>query len=377
MKRLKYILLILLISAGIFAVMYTPEPTQSSAELYRTAKVTRGNIAEGISATGNIVPEEVVTVGTQVSGQIMKMHAKLNDTVTKGQLLAEIDPSIPETQLRQSKAALDTAQLAYELSQRDYERSKALVAKDYIAKIELERAWQNVVNARTSLASAKIQVERDEVNLSYTKVTSPIDGIIIAQEVASGQTLAANFQTPDLFRIAKDLTMMKIDMSIPEADISKIHVDMPVAFTVGAYPERVFEGVISAINLSPNNQAGVVTYNVVVKVENHDRALLPGMTASIVITLSEVKDVLRVPASALRFSPPQKKISMIKLILGGSTGTSEEEDTSTQTIYLVKGNRIERVPVTVGANDDLYVEIISDKVKEGDIVVTGLQVQDE
>jgi len=381
MKFLKRLLILILLGGALFgAALYSGllEEKDSGAIPYRTDTVTRGTIANIITASGSISPQEVVTIGTQVSGKITALYVKLNDTVKAGQLLAEIDPSIPQTQLKQSKASLETAQLAYSLAQRDYERIKTLVAKDYVAKVELERSWQNVVGNKNSLESAKIQVERDEVNLGYTKVTSPIDGIIISQEASSGSTVASNFQTPNLFRVARDLTVMKIDMSVPESDISKIHVDMPVKFSVDAFPEREFPGVITTVDLNPNNQSGVVTYNVVVKVENKDRALFPGMTANIRITLSEVNDVLRVPAAALRFAPPEESVSALSRLFGnGARPKNAYESNTGQNIYLWRNNALSLVPVVVGASDDLYVAVMGDGLKEGDIVATGLLVQED
>ncbi|MDX2073725.1 MAG: efflux RND transporter periplasmic adaptor subunit [Alphaproteobacteria bacterium] len=380
MKILKRLFILLCIGGGLFAAAPYINALFEEKTVgipYRTDIITRGTIAELITATGTISPEEVVTVGTQVSGQITKMHVKLNDKVTKGQLLAEIDPSIVLTQLNQSKASLETAQVAYTLAQRDYERIKTLLAKDYVAKVELERSWQNVVSTKNQLESIKNQVERDEVNLGYTKVTSPIDGIIIEQEVSSGQTVASNFQTPNLFKIAKDMRVMKIDMNVPESDISKIHEGMPVQFSVDAFPNRAFTGVVSAVNLSPNNQSGVVTYNVVVKLENKDRALFPGMTANISVVLSAVNNVLRVPASALRFSPPKEKTSAMARILSSQRAADAESDYAGLRIYLWQGNKLKIVPVQTGASDDLYVEVRSDELKEGDVVVTGLLVQED
>ncbi len=387
MKILKRLFTLILIGALLFgAATYSGVLGTHKAEgiPYRTDIITRGTIAQLITATGSISPEEVVNVGTQVSGKITGIYAKLNDTVVKGQLLAEVDPALPLEQLKQSKNNLETAELAYTLAQRDYDRTKTLVAKEYIAKVDLERALQSVVSSRVSLESAKIAVKRDEINLGFTKVTAPIDGIIIKQEVSSGQTLASNFQTPNLFIIAKDMSVMKIDMNMPESDISKIHKDMPVHFTVDAFPDRTFTGIIDVIDLNPNNQSGVVTYNVVVKLENKDRALFPGMTANISITLSEVTNVLRVPSSALRFSPPKENENSISRMLGNGMFGRQDSDTSTGEnaynglrIYLWQNNKLKSVPVEVGSTDDLYSEVRGVELKEGDVVVTGLLAQED
>ncbi len=381
MKFVKRILILCMVGAFIYvgasALVWLLSNNTPVGIPYRTAKITRGTIAELITATGTISPEEVVTVGTQVSGKITALHVKLNDEVKEGQLLAEIDPSIPLTQLKQSQAFLETATLSHELANRDYERIKTLLAKNYVAKIELERAWQNVVNTKNSKESAKIQVERDEVNLGFTRVTSPIDGVIIAQEATSGQTVASNFQTPNLFKIAKDMRVMKIDMNVPESDISKIHEAMPVKFTVDAFEKRTFDGLIKRIDLNPNNQGGVVTYNVVVTVENKDRALYPGMTANIIITLSETKNILKVPAAALRFTPPVEYTSPLARILSGQRQKKGAESYDGLRIYVWRNSQLTMVPIQVGVSDDLYFEVESDQLKEGDLVVTGLQIREE
>ena len=387
MKLLKRLFIVLLIGALLFAATAYSGLLGARKQAgipYRTEIVTRGTIAQVITATGSISPEAMVNVGTQVSGKITAIYAKLNDTVTKGQLLAEVDPALPLEQLKQSKNNLETAELAYTLAQKNYARTKTLVAKEYVAKTEMENSYSTLVNSRVSLESAKIAVKRDEINLGFTKVTAPIDGIIIKQEVSDGQTLASNFQTPNLYIIAKDMSVMKIDMNMPESDISKIHKGMPVNFTVDAFPDRFFVGVVDVIDLNPNNQSGVVTYNVLVKLENKDRALFPGMTANISITLSEVKDVLRVPASALRFSPPKTEDNPISRILGSgmfggqdSSMIDGESEYAGLRIYLWRNNQLKAIPVSVGASDDLYSEVQGADLKEGDVVATGLLAQED
>ncbi|MDX2112188.1 MAG: efflux RND transporter periplasmic adaptor subunit [Alphaproteobacteria bacterium] len=365
-------LLILLIIAAI--ATFGTSATENSD--FRTTTITRGNISQVVTANGSLKPMEEVSVGTQVSGKIEKIYVKLNDEVKKGQLLAEIDPSIPETTLRQSRASLETTKNSYQLASRNLERTRALYAREFVARIELENAEQSYLSAKNALESIKIQVERDEVNLGYTKITSPIDGVIIAQEVSQGQTMAANFQTPNLFKIASDLSKMKIDVSFSEADISKVKDDMPVTFTVDAFPDKIFEGKVVTVNLNPNNQSGVVTYTVTVEVENKEKLLLPGMTAFVSVILSEQKDVLRVPAAALRFAPPEESKSgfsrLFSLGMRPPRGSRGEAEEAGQSIYLLKQGRPEQVFVTTGSTDETYVEISGDGIKEGDTVITGI-----
>ena len=345
---------------------------------YRTAQITRGDIAEVVTANGTLNPVEQVNVGTQVSGKIDTIYVKLNDEVKKGQLLAEIDPSLSQAALRQSKASLETSRNAFELARRNLERKRTLYQKQYIAKVELETEEQSYLSAKNGYESAKTQVERDELNLGYTKITAPIDGVIIAQEVAQGQTMAANFQTPNLFKIASDLHSMKIDVNFSEADISKVKIDLPVSFTVDAFPDRTFSGKVQTVNLNPVNQSGVVTYSVTVVVDNPDKVLLPGMTAFVRVILSERKDVLRVPAAALRFSPPEQQKSGLSRLLQFSMrpprppGFKNFDEKAPQTIYLLKGSALSPVEVKTGSTDETYVEISGKGVAEGDTVVTGL-----
>jgi HlyD family secretion protein len=347
---------------------------------YRTALVTKGSIAEVVTANGTLNPTDLISVGTQVSGQISKLYVKLNDEVKKGQLLAEVDPAIPLAQLKQSRANMETSRTAFELAGRNLERARTLVAKEYVPKTELENSQQNYQSAQNAYENAKSQVEKDEVNLSYTKITAPIDGVIISQEVTEGQTMAANFQTPNLFKIAGDLTRMKIDVAFSEADISKIHAGQPVTFTVDAFADREFSGTVQMVNLNPNNQSGVVTYTVTVQVENKDKLLLPGMTAFVRVILSEQKDVLRVPAAALRFSPPAERVSGFSRLFQpnvrgarmGGTNKPMSADGNQQTLYLLKDGTLKPVQVKIGSTDDTYVEVSGEGINEGDTVVTGI-----
>jgi len=297
--------------------------------------------------------------------------------VKKGQLLAEIDPSIPASALKQSKASLNTSRYAFELAQRNLSRKRSLYAKQFISKTELEAEEQSFLSSKNSYESQKTSVERDEVNLSYTKITSPIDGVIIEQEVSQGQTMAANFQTPNLFKIASDLSKMKIDVSFSEADISKVKINLPVTFTVDAFPDKPFSGKVITVNLNPNNQSGVVTYSVTVEVENREKLLLPGMTAFVSVILSEQKDVLRVPAAALRFSPPEEQKGGLSRLfqLGMRPPRSNIKPLDAagieQVIYLLKNGAAKEVSVKTGSTDETFVEISGEGIAEGETVITG------
>ncbi len=373
-KRLVLIFLLILAATG--AVIALGSATSEHAEedaLYRTARVTRGSIAQIVTANGTLNPMQIANVGSQVSGKVTALHVKVNDEVKEGQLLAEIDPKLLASELKQSRASLESARIAFEQAGRDLERTKTLVAKDYVAKVELERAHQSYLSSRNSYESVKASVERDELNLSYAQITSPIDGVVIEQKITLGETVAASFQAPNLYRIAGSLTEMKIDVNLPEADIGKVKVDMPVTFTVDAFPEKEFSGKVSTVNLNPTTEQGVVTYSVTVSVLNPEKKLLPGMTAYVNITLTEKKDVLRVPPAALRFAPPREQGSAFRRLLGGDMRRRAAQRNDGQSIYVLADGEPKRVEVKTGAMDDNFIEVISEGLKEGDTVILGLK----
>lgn len=348
---------------------------------YRTELITRGDISNTILAFGVLNPVELVDIGTQVSGKVEAVYVKVNDKVTKGQLLAVIDPSLLQTNLKRSRANLETAKASFDMAARDLERSRTLVEKGYIAKIELERAEQSYLNAKNSYQSAQIQVEEDEVNLGYTQLLSPIDGIVVAQLVTEGQTVQASFQTPNMFKIAGDLRKMKIAAAMPEGDISNIKVGQEVVFTVDAYPNREFTGKVSEVNLNPDTSYSTVTYSTTIEVENDDLTLLPGMTANLTIILSELEDVLRIPAAALRFTPPRETGNKLQRILnpmGARSSRSRDKRVHVEgadpvdTVYILQNGEPVPVDVTLGATDETYIEVKGDSIKEGDEIVLGV-----
>lgn len=377
---MKYIrlILILLVLVAIISSLTLFAGDKDSSPRYRTAKVTRGDILQVVTAVGTLNPTEMVDIGTQVSGQIKGIYVNPSDQVKKGQLLAEIDPSIPASQLKQSKNSLETARISLEQAGRNLKRTKALVAQEYVPKVDLENAEQSYVSAKNSYESAVAQVERDEVNLGYTKIISPIDGVIISQEVTSGQTLAANFQTPNLFKIAGDLAKMKIDVKFSEADISHVKKGLPVKFTVDAFTDQEFTGTVELVNLNPDTSSGTgVTYKVVVSVENKDKKLLPGMSAFVSVVLSEKKGVLRVPVTALRFTPEQEaQGGFTQLFQGGMRFRQRDQEHKTTdkkfngTVYKLNG-KPEVVDVETGVTDEAYMEIVRGDLKEDDAVITG------
>lgn len=374
-KRLIPVTLLLLLVAGVGSLM----GGDKGGPAYRTEQVSKGDIVDVVSSSGTLNPIQLVTVGTQVSGQVNKINVVVNDQVKAGQVLAEIDPQLLKAQLRQDQSGLETAQVNFQQAERDLKRMRDLLAKDYVAKVDLERAQQAYQQARNSYESSKSIVERDKVNLGYATISAPIDGVVISTDVTLGQTVAASFQTPTLFKIAGDLTKMKIDVNLAEADISKVKVDMPVTFSVDAFPDRVFDGKVMTINLNPNNQQGVVTYLVSVSVENPDKVLLPGMTAYVSVTLSKRANVLRVPASALRFTPPPESSSGLKRLFSASTLSRPRSNQAAMvagakihSLYVLRDDHLTQVMVDTGSSNETYVEVSGKDIAEGDVVVTGL-----
>ncbi len=353
----------LILAAGVAAYSYWPNGKSPPSERYRTQTVDRGDIVQTITANGTLNPVVLVNVGTQVSGTVRKIHADFNDRVKEDQVLAELDPALFQAQVRQSEANVLAAQAALALARIKIDRVATLQQKNLVAKEELDIARQQVDAATAQLKLAEAQLERDRINLRNSVIRSPISGVVVARSVDVGQTVAANFQTPTLFQIAQDLRQMQINTSIAEADVGSLQPDMPASFTVDAYPEQRFQGRIRQIRLNPTIQQNVVTYNVVVDVDNADGRLLPGMTAYVSVNAAERKNVLRVPNAALSFQPRRD---------------DEEEDKprppakerKTQVHVLDERGKLKPVPVETGITDNALTEIVSGDLEPGERVVT-------
>ncbi len=307
----------------------------------------------------------MVSVGTQVSGTIKEIYVDFNDPVKKGQVIALIDPALFEAQLEQAKANLLLARANLKKAeavlldaQRTFERNKALFEKDLIAKSELDAAETNYTSALAQVNAAKAQVlqaeaalKSAETNLRYTKIISPVDGVVISRNVDVGQTVAASFQTPTLFTIAQDLSKMQINASVSEADIGKVEVGQMVEFTVDAYPETIFKGKVSQVRLAPTNIQNVITYDVVIQVENEDLKLRPGMTANVSIITNVKENVLRIPNSALRFK-----------MLDNSKPPKDKG------LWILEKGKPRWVSVQLGITDGTYTEVI-EGLQEGQEVI--------
>lgn len=363
LSKTSLILAGLTLAAGVAAFAYWPYDKSQPSERYRTQTVDRGDIIQTITANGTLNPVVLVNVGTQVSGTVRKIHADFNDRVKEDQVLAELDPALFQAQVNQSEANVLSAQAALQLAQIKIERVITLQRKNLVAKEELDIARQQVDAAAAQVKLAEAQRERDRINLRNSVIRSPISGVVVARSVDVGQTVAANFQTPTLFQIAQDLRQMQINTSIAEADVGSLQPEMAATFTVDAYPNQRFQGRIRQVRLNPTIQQNVVTYNVVVDVDNADGRLMPGMTAYVSVNTAGRKNVLRAPNAALSFQPRRSDDE-------NSGPRPPAKDRKTQVHVLDERGQLKPVPVETGLTDNTLTEIISGDLKPGDRVVT-------
>ena len=338
---------------------------------YQTSTVTKETITQYVEASGTIKPINTIEVGTQVSGTVYKIYVDYNSQVHKGDLLAELDPSLFQANVDQSRAKLNNAKAAYQKAKanlaykkNNYERYKHLYNKNYVSKDDVELAQSNYLSAKAEVDAAKAEVsatsaslDNNLTNLRYSKITSPVDGTVISKEVDVGQTVAASFNTPTLFEVAKDLTKMQIETSVSEADIGKIKVGQDVEYTLDGYQDKVFEGRVTQVRLASTTTNNVVTYTVIISVDNSERLAIPGMSANVSIIVNSAKDVLCIENRALKFAPDNTK------------------KYDKQGVWLLNKGKLRRIDVELGISDDNKTQIISSEIKEGDKVAIGIMGQ--
>jgi HlyD family secretion protein len=281
----------------------------TGATSYRLAAVERGNVQQTVSATGTLGAVKTVQVGTQVSGQVTAEFADFNDHVTKGQLLAQIDPTLAQQAVRDAQAQLDKAQAQLRQTQQEYDRNAPLARDNYISASEFSTVQVNLSVAQAGVKSAQVTLDRAKQNLSYTNIYAPINGVVVERNVDVGQTVASSLSAPQLYLIAQDLSQMQILAAVDESDIGSIKAGQGVQFTVQAYPGRNFVGAVDEVRLQSKLQDNVVSYTVVVKVDNADGRLLPGMTATVEFITGSANNVLTVPNAALRFRPSAEELA--------------------------------------------------------------------
>ncbi|MCL5808775.1 MAG: efflux RND transporter periplasmic adaptor subunit [Deltaproteobacteria bacterium] len=370
---------------------------------FRTERVIRGDLRATVTATGTVSAVTTVLVGTQVSGTVKEIFVDFNSPVKKGQLLAQIDPALSEAKVAQTRANLQSAEASVEKAaaalqeaNRTLDRNRTLWEKKYIARSELDASETNQQSAAAQLSVARAQVgqaraalRQEETNLQYTRILSPVDGVVISRNVDVGQTVAASFQTPTLFSIAQDLTRMQIDTNVDEADIGRIRVGQTVQFTVDAYPDTIFTGKVAEVRNAPTTIQNVVTYTVVVKVANPELKLKPGMTANVSVITALEKDVLKVPNAAIRFKWQPAGAESNRKAPGtsggkgdaGASGNSQMKGggaangAKTQGVWILAGQKPRRIPLTLGISDGNDTAVLSGELKEGDAVIVEAKGQ--
>ena len=379
---------------GYFTYKRTPEIT------YKTSRIERGTIVSTVSATGNLSAVTTVQVGTQVSGTIQKLYVDYNSRVKRGQPIAEIDPSLFNASVEQAQgnyltaeANLQKAKVTLADAERTYKRNRQLLTDGIISQGDFDAAETAFQSAQASIKAAegtraqtRGSLMQSRTNLRYSVIRSPVDGVVISRAIDVGQTVAASFQTPTLFTIAQDLTKMQIEVSVDEADISRIILDQKAGFTVDSYPEQTFHGKVVQIRNVPVITQNVVTYVVVVNVDNSDLKLKPGMTANVSIEVSRKDDALKLPPAALRFKPKTKENEAKVKKNGSRNGTEAPHSAgapgaaaggkpggrkagSSQQVYILKENKPVAVPVTTGIANNSSIELLESSLKEGDEVI--------
>ena len=341
--------------------------SNGAQQKYRIAPAKTGDVTQTVSANGTLNPVVLVSVGTQVSGTVMKLRVDYNDRVKAGQVLAELDPALLQAQVRQDEANVNSARAARELAEANDARSRTLFQQEFISKQEYDTAVQARKSAQAQVAQASAQLARDRTNLNYAVIRSPVSGVVVDRTVDVGQTVAASFQTPTLFRIAQDLRNMQIDSSFAEADVGSIKVGQPVVFGVDAFPNRTFSARVKQVRLNATVQQNVVTYDVVVAVENPEEILLPGMTAYVNVVVAQRKGVLLVPNTALRFRPETAAEA------AAPTRKPQEErgDGTKATVYVLAQSRLVPISIRTGISDGRFTEVLSGELKDGDQLVIG------
>ena len=316
---------------------------------FSTAKVEKQNISTSITATGTIEPVTSVTVGTQVSGIVSKLYVDYNSIVKKGQIIAELDKTNLISELNRAKADLSSAQSTLNYETANYNRYKTLFDKGLISANDYENARLSFDKAQQTVRSSRENVQKAQTNLGYATITSPIDGVVLSKSVEEGQTVAASFNTPELFTIAQDLTDMRVIADIDEADIGGVKEGQRVSFTVDAYPDDKFEGQVTQVRQQATTESNVVTYEVVISAPNNDLKLKPGLTANVTIFTLEKNDVLAAPAKALRFMPTEALLS---------EGQSIEDVEASTKVWTLEGNVFKAHAVQVGTTNGMLTEIV-------------------
>ena len=327
---------------------------------YEYTTVEKGNISTTVTATGTIEPVTKVEVGTQVSGIVSKIYVDYNSEVKAGQVIAELDRTNLISTLESQRANLTSAESSLAYQKANYERQKTLYDKGLISANDFEQARLSYVQSQQQVTTARQSVKRAETDLGYATITSPINGVVLDKAVEEGQTVAASFSTPTLFTIAQDLTDMRVIADIDEADIGEVKEGQRVSFSVDAFPNDIFQGLVTQVRQQATTESNVVTYEVVISAPNADLKLKPGLTANVTIFTLEKNDVLTVTAKALRFSPKQELIA--------EDETIQDAEGAAHKLWVLEGKNIRAIPVEIGVSNGTLTEI-SSGIKAGTQVV--------
>ena len=338
------------------------------APAYRTATIQRGNVKPTVSATGTLSAVKTIQVGTQVSGQVAAIYADYNQHVRKGQLLATIDPALQNQAVEEAQAQLERTLATMQQAEGDYARNKQLFEWKIITASEFSATQSNFSVQKATVKSAQIALARARQNLAYTKIYAPIDGVIVERNVDVGQTVAANFSTPQLFLIANDLSDMQILALVDESDIGAIRTGLPVEFTVQAYPNQNFSGTVQQVRLQSKTQDNVVNYTAVVAVKNTTGKLLPGMTATVQFLTGDAQNVLVVPNSALRIKPTPTMLAQAKERIA----INDSDRATSAILWMLKNGTLRPLRVHTGLSDETHTQVDGPGLTVGTAVVTGV-----
>jgi HlyD family secretion protein len=436
-KKIIWIIVVLVIVAGAILGLTVFRNGKNGEIKYKTETLARGDVEALVVTSGTLNPIEIVDVGAQVSGKIEKLYADFNSPVTKGQIVAELDQEPLKMKIDQNEAnyksrmaSLERSKVSLSQAEKGYERAKALFAKALLSIEEIEAseaaylgAKSDLISAEASLAQAKSTLDLSKVDLAYAVIRAPVDGVIITRKVNVGQTLQSNYAAPVLFQVATDLTKMKVECSVDESDIGKVKEGQKVRFTVEAYQNETFNGIVQQVRFSPETVQNVVTYTTIVNVENPEKKLLPGMTATVSIIVGEAKGVLRVSNAALRFTPNLSPEELAKMaqemrdrmmaqrqaqggqpgaatpgaatagagaqpagqggptmvsrqggMPGGAEGQAGRVRQQAPRVWLLdKDGKLKMSFLRTGVSDTSYSEILRGELKEGDVVITGTE----
>jgi len=383
----------IILAGGIVAYLFASN--SNSEYVFDTVVLKKGSINNTVTATGTLEATNTVTVGTQVSGVIEKLYVDFNSKVKKGQLIAELDKSTLQSTFETVEADLASAQAEFEYQKANYDRMKVLFDKELLAESDYDLVKYNYKNSVAKVKSAIANLNKAKLNLSYATIYSPIDGIVINRAVEEGQTVTASMSTPELYTIANDLTVMQVEADVDEADIGMVKTGQRVEFTVDAFPDDIFSGEVSEVRLQAVETSNVVTYTVIVKAQNPEFKLMPGMTASITDYVEEVNDILLLAGKAFRFSPDREMMNDYMSNLSdnnqlehsgrNNTGSNssiasrkgsrpdQDLEDDKKLVWVKQGNLIKPVVVEIGVTDGINIQVLSG-LNENDAIVTAMSL---